>query len=242
MTKPDYSQIIDAPTWGFIARTDASYPSDTVTMTISDQRRIYDTLCRAFFNGYPPGVTSEDCRIGSVPCRVYPGAAPTVLYLHGGGFVVGGLDSHDDICAEIRASTGLTVVSADYRLCPEHPHPAAYDDALAVATHLLATTPGLILAGDSAGGNLAAATVHHLRHAPGRLLGQVLIYPSLGGDRTSGSYLTHANAPMRNPGQDMKGSDFMLAGTSTPIRVRIVGASANWSSTTSAAGIAASPK
>ncbi len=200
MTKPDYSQIIDALTWGFIARTDASYPSDTVTMTISDQRRIYDTMCRVFFNGYPPGVTSEDRRIGSVPCRVYPGAAPTVLYLHGGGFVVGGLDSHDDICAEIRARTGLTVVSADYRLCPEHPHPAAYDDAVAVATNLLATTPGLILVGDSAGGNLAAATAHHLRHAPGRLLGQVLIYPGLGGDRGVGSYLTHANAPMLTSG------------------------------------------
>ena len=54
-----------------------------------------------------------------------------VLYFHGGGFILGGLDSHDDVCAELCARTGYEVVSVDYRLAPEHLHPAAFDDALA---------------------------------------------------------------------------------------------------------------
>jgi acetyl esterase len=192
MRPADYQSLIDAPTWAFIRQSEAAYPPDTATLTIADQRRIYDGMCRAFFQGYPPGVTAEDRAIGGVPCRVYQGSGlATVIYLHGGGFVVGGLHSHDDVCAEIRGTTGLTVISVDYRLSPEHAHPAAFDDACAVVR----TVPGpLVLAGDSAGGNLAAAAAHALRDP--RILGQVLIYPGLGGDRTKGSYLTHAHAPM----------------------------------------------
>jgi acetyl esterase len=188
----DYDRLIDAPTWAFIRATDACYPPDTATRTIAEQRAIYDGMCGHFARGRPPGVTALDTPIGGVPCRTYPGAGPAqVVYLHGGGFVVGGLHSHDDVCAEIRAATGLTVVSVDYRLSPEHAHPAAFDDVCAVIRAL----PGpLVLVGDSAGGNLAAAAAHALRDA--RLRGQVLIYPGLGGDRTRGSYLTHAHAPM----------------------------------------------
>lgn len=188
----DYASLIDAPTWAFIRATEAAYPPDTATLTIADQRAIYDRMCRAFFRGYPAGVSAEDLSLGGVPCRRYPGAGPaTVIYAHGGGFVVGGLHSHDDICAEIRAVTGLTVISVDYRLSPEHAHPAAFDDVCAV----IRATPGpLVLAGDSAGGNLVAAAAHALRDP--RLLGQVLIYPGLGGDRTTGSAVTHAQAPM----------------------------------------------
>lgn len=192
MAEPDYQSLIDAPTWAFIRQTESHYPPDTASLGIADQRRIYDRMCRAFHRGYPPGVTAQDQSIAGVPCRIYPGAGPTVIYLHGGGFVVGGLDSHDDICAEIRARTGLKVVAVDYRLCPEHPHPAAYDDCLAVARALAGP---LLLAGDSAGGNLAAALAHALR-GNGRVLGQVLIYPGLGGPRGRGSHLTHAHAPM----------------------------------------------
>lgn len=191
---PDYQTLIDAPTWAFIEKTNASYPENTATLSIADQRAIYDRMCRLFDTPYPPGVTSHDQPIASVPCRVYPGDQPTVLYLHGGGYVVGGLHSHDGVCADIRGATGLTVVAADYRLSPEHKHPAAFDDACAVA-RTLATQGPLILAGDSAGANLAAATCHALRGHP-QIKGQVLIYPGLGGDENRGSYLTHANAPM----------------------------------------------
>lgn len=192
MTAPDYERLIDGPTWAFIRRTEASYPPDTATRSIAEQRAIYDQLCRAFHQGYPPGITAEDRAIAGVPCRVYDGAAPTVVYLHGGGYVVGGLESHDDVCAEIRAVTGLRVIAVDYRLCPEHPHPAAYEDCLAVAT---AVGGPIVLVGDSAGGNLAAAVAHALR-GKAAILGQVLIYPGLGGDRRRGSYVTHAHAPM----------------------------------------------
>lgn len=190
----DYQTVIDDPTWAFIAKTDDFYPPETATYPIARQREIYDRMCRQFFQGYPPGVTAQDKAIGGVNCRAYPGAGPAVvLYLHGGGFVVGGLDSHDDVCAEIRARTGLTVVSADYRLSPEHLHPAAFADAMAVARALGGP---LVLAGDSAGGNLAAACAHGLRGSAVRILGQVLIYPGLGGDLNAGSSLIHAKAPM----------------------------------------------
>lgn len=196
MDHPDYQTLIDAATWAFIRDSEAAYPPDTATLTIADQRAIYDRMCRAFHRGYPPGITAEDRRLGGVPCRLYPGTGGTVVYFHGGGFVVGGLHSHDDVCAEIRAGTGLSVVSVDYRLCPEHPHPAAFDDACAVTRAVLADAGGpVLLAGDSAGGNLAAAVSHHLGRK-GKIAGQVLIYPGLGGDRDTGSYLTHARAPM----------------------------------------------
>lgn len=192
----DYQSVIDAPTWAFIRRTESFYPPETATFPIARQREIYDAMCREFFQGYPPGITARDETIAGVPCRVYPGeGAVRVLYLHGGGFVVGGLDSHDDVCAEIRERTGLTVVAADYRLSPEHLHPAAYDDALAVARAMGREGP-IVLAGDSAGGNLAAAVAAALRGSGIDLRGQVLIYPGLGGDPDAGSYLTHALAPM----------------------------------------------
>lgn len=193
MAASDYPNLIDAPTWAFIRATDAAYPPDTASLTIADQRAIYDRMCRIFHRGYPKGVTAQDVSVAGVACRHYPGAGPLVIYLHGGGFVVGGLHSHDDVCAEIRATTGLGVLAVDYRLAPEHLHPAAYDDAIAVVS---ASAGPLILVGDSAGGNLAAAVCHGLRGSGVAILGQVLIYPGLGGDRTKGSYVAHAFAPM----------------------------------------------
>lgn len=196
----DYSTLIDAETWAFIRETDSWYPPDTVDASIEEQRAIYDRMCRAFFRGYPEGITATDLPYGGVPCRRYDGAAmtATVVYFHGGGFVVGGLHSHDDICAEIAAATGYRVVSVDYRLAPEHRHPAHFDDALAATRAVISAHPGpFLLAGDSAGGNLAASVAHALRDSGGpRPLGQVLIYPGLGGDRAAPSYIEHAEAPM----------------------------------------------
>ena len=191
----DYTTLIDPATWAFIKATDEAYPPDAASYSIAEQRAVYDRMCRAFHRGYPPGVQAEDRAIAGVPCRIFAGSAPAVLYLHGGGYVVGGLESHDDICADIRAETGLTVVCADYRLSPEHLHPAALKDTLAVARALARDGP-ILLAGDSAGGNLAAAAAHILRHEDVRLLGQVLIYPGLGGNVDQGSYVAHAQAPM----------------------------------------------
>ena len=126
---------------------------------------------------------------GDLPARVYrpaePGPAPTVLLFHGGGWVIGDLETHDNaarfLCRDCRA----VVVSVGYRLAPEAPFPAAVDDALAAtrwaAEHLseLGGDQRLALAGDSAGGNLAAVVAQQLRGAGGpRLAAQLLIYPA----------------------------------------------------------------
>ena len=195
----DYASLIDAETWAFIRKTAESYPEDTVAGSIEDQRRVYNAMCKVFYQGRPEGVDVQDVSADGVPVRVYTAGDPgcTVMYFHGGGFVVGGLDSHDDVCAEICARTGYRVVSVDYRLSPEHKHPAAFDDSWA-ATQWAAREFGddLVLSGDSAGGNLAAAVVHHARGRLEGIVGQVLIYPALGGDRSAPSYRQNADAPM----------------------------------------------
>ncbi|WP_322417497.1 alpha/beta hydrolase [Mesorhizobium huakuii] len=200
----DYTKLIDAETWAFIERTNSYYPPDTIDYTIAQQREIYDRMCREFFAGYPQGVTVETSAIATpkhgIPIRIYrnaPQPAVTVLYIHGGGFILGGLDSHDDVCAELCARTGYEVVSVDYRLAPEHLHPAAFDDAMsAFAWAASSRDRPILLCGDSAGGNLCAAIAHASRGHAKRPAGQVLVYPGLGGDRSRGSYVRHAEAPM----------------------------------------------
>ena len=138
-----------------------------------------------------------------LPVRVYrrfgvgigrPGRRPgAIAFFHGGGWVVGNLDSHDASCRMIAAVTGCVVVAVDYRLAPEHPFPAAVEDALAgyawvQRNHgLLGTAPGVVgVMGDSAGGNLAAVVAQETR--PGRRsaaddvpppVAQCLVYPAL---------------------------------------------------------------
>jgi acetyl esterase len=196
----DYATLLDAETWAFIERTNSFYPPETIDFTVAQQRHVYDRMCRAFHAGIPDCVTSGTGDIDGVRCRVYrrenPNDAAMVLYFHGGGFVVGGLESHDDVCAEICARTGFDVIAADYRLCPEHPHPAAFDDAMAVFRFLQSRPKLIVLCGDSAGGTLAAAVAQETRGTAPDLLGQMLIYPGLGGDMSQGSYITHAEAPM----------------------------------------------
>ena len=211
----DYNALIDAQTWAFIERTSSFYPPETATFSIADQRRIYNEMCAGFAAERPGGVTARDEPYGGVACRHYTagGSTAAVVYFHGGGFVVGGLDSHDDVCAEICAQTGCDVVSVDYRLAPEHKHPAAFDDAMsalqAVAGRLRVP---LILVGDSAGANLAAASAHMTRGKDVDIIGQMLIYPGLGGDPSKGSYLEHAEAPMLTLAEIMFYKDIRLSG------------------------------
>ena len=208
-----YRDLIDEETWAFIKRTNDCYPPDTADMTISEQRAIYDAMCREFFAGYPEGIEVADGEIHlsgperSVPTRNYRptgiGIMPDeqrpdawVIYYHGGGFVVGGLDSHDDVCAEICANTGYPVMSVDYRLGPEHVFPSDFEDAVGALYSLTDMGVPLILVGDSAGGNLAAAVSHNSRQGRTSPAGQVLIYPGLGGRLDWGTFVTHAEAPM----------------------------------------------
>ncbi|MEX0280789.1 MAG: alpha/beta hydrolase [Arenibacterium sp.] len=195
----DYESLIDAQTWAFIHKTAAMYPDDTVDTDIVEQRRIYDNMAEAFRAPWPAGVSTEDISADGVPVRVYTAGEPgvVVIYLHGGGFVVGGLESHDDVCAELCAGSGYRVVSVDYRLAPEHKHPAAFDDAWTALEWVSKRYDcPLVLAGDSAGANLVAAVAHHARGRKNGIRGQVLVYPVLGGDPSAQSYRDHANAPM----------------------------------------------
>jgi acetyl esterase len=162
---------------------------------IGEQRRLYGELCRAYDFGRPADLAVRDLTIpgpaGGIPARLYrkldPATQAGLIYLHGGSWYLGGLDSHESITAELAERAGITVVAVDYRLAPEHPFPAAYDDALAALEWIAgeAATLGidparLGVGGDSAGGNLAAgvALAARDRKAP-RLKAQILIYPAL---------------------------------------------------------------
>ena len=132
------------------------------------------------------------------PARLYaagPGPRPALLYLHGGGFVIGSLQTHDSLCRQIARRSGFAVVALDYRLAPEHRFPAAFDDAFAAlralsndaARHGLAERP-IAVAGDSAGGTLAAACALHARDIGLPLSLQVLITPGTAARTDSASH------------------------------------------------------
>ncbi|MDK1387104.1 alpha/beta hydrolase [Sinorhizobium sp. 8-89] len=185
----------------FHERCEAFYPADAVNASIEQQRQWYDALCAEFDAPSPAGLTRQDERLaGRIPVRRYrPAEVATetrIFYIHGGGFVVGSLDSHDAICAELAHGARAELVSVDYRLAPEHVWPAAFDDCYDVLRSLLAGGRPLVVAGDSAGGNLAAGVVLKARaEGLSGIVGQVLIYPALGGDLVSGSYVEMAEAP-----------------------------------------------
>jgi acetyl esterase len=145
----------------------------------------------------PPVMRSvEDMLIpgpdGAIRIRVYTplalpatNAAPGFVFYHGGGWVVGDLESYDVVCSEIATRASMIVVSVAYRLAPEHRFPASLDDCIAAtvwiaghATRLGIDATRLFVGGDSAGGNLAAVVTMHARHSKKpRLAGQVLVYP-----------------------------------------------------------------
>ncbi|WP_304941203.1 alpha/beta hydrolase fold domain-containing protein, partial [Streptacidiphilus anmyonensis] len=138
----------------------------------------------------PDAVRVHEVEGGPVPMRAYdPGGGadrPFLVFLHGGGWVLSGLATHDRLCHELARRTGALVLAVDHRAAPEHRFPAAVDDAVAALTWALAQAerlgcdPGrVLLVGDSSGGNLAAATALAVRgNAPGPA-GVVLVYPVL---------------------------------------------------------------
>jgi len=137
---------------------------------------------------------------GSLRIRIYRPAhsvarlLPTVLYFHGGGWAIGSLEGYDLACRYFCARSGCAVVSVDYRLAPEHKFPAAIDDGIAAFRWLATEAAGLgldpdriVLAGDSAGGTIAAVAAQELRGEPRPPCLQWLVYPAtdLGGDTPS---------------------------------------------------------
>ncbi len=129
---------------------------------------------------------------GPVPMRLYDprterGPSPVLLFIHGGGWVIGDLETHEPFCIEVAIELDIPVIAIDYRLAPESPFPAAVEDSIAAARWVasgpqeLGRSPtGLLVGGDSAGGNLSAVVSAALRDEPAAVpvLGQWLIYPA----------------------------------------------------------------
>ena len=147
---------------------------------------------RHAFESEPREIAVKRDVAGPANVRLYDarrdrGPAPVLLFIHGGGWVIGDLDTHEPFCIDVAIELDVPVVAVDYRLAPEFPFPAGFDDSLAAArwvasspSELGLTATGLFLAGDSAGGNLAAAISAALRDDPADVpvLGQWLIYPA----------------------------------------------------------------
>lgn len=139
-------------------------------------------------------------RGNEVPVRFYSATSqksPTVMvYFHGGGWSLGGLDGHDKVCADIALQTGLSIVSVDYALAPENPYPCGLEDCMTAVRALYQSGVEIWLGGDSAGANLALGTALRLRDAgeptPN---GMLLFYPALDPDCAAPSHDRHANAP-----------------------------------------------
>jgi acetyl esterase len=142
-----------------------------------------------------PGVVVAEREIpaehGSLPARLYrprelTETGPLLVFLHGGGWVLGDIDTHDDLCRFLAKHAGVRVLSVDYRLAPENRFPAAFEDALAAyrwavdnAAELGSTADAIAVGGDSAGGNLAASiALHTTRNGMQKPVFQLLLYPA----------------------------------------------------------------
>jgi acetyl esterase len=159
---------------------------------------------RSSIRGLPNNVEARDVAIsGALSGRLYTppdsaGPLPVLVYLHGGGWVAGTVATHDPFCRLLSESAGVIIFSVDYRLAPEHPHPAALDDALSAvhwadshAAHWGGDAARLALGGDSAGGHLAAAAANRLCATAGapRLRALLLLYPAT--DHPSANHLSY---------------------------------------------------
>ena len=174
---------------------------------LEEARAMMQTLCR--LAGPPEPVANVEDRVilgpsGEIPIRIYTptgaGPFPLLVFFHGGGFVLGDLDSMDAPCRALANRAGCLVVSVDYRLAPEHQFPTAPEDCYAAvcwvaenAASLNGDPRRIAVGGDSAGGNLAAVVALMARDRGGPpLVFQLLIYPATNHDFTTASYLENA--------------------------------------------------
>lgn len=186
-----------AGTEEFYARYHAVMPRDFIDLDVTEQRELFERLGDVFPYDLPDGVEVADHEITRDGQRLVfrsyrperPRGRGLVVFFHGGGFVVGSLDSHHSLAAELAANTGLVTVSGEFRHAPEHPFPAPLEDCYAILC-ALAEDPGLlggdvdsaepVLCGDSSGANLAVALSMVARDRGGpRPRGQGLIGPVL---------------------------------------------------------------
>jgi acetyl esterase len=144
----------------------------------------------------------EDTTVGEVPVRIYrpaSGVLPALVYLHGGGWSIGGLDTADPMCRRLAAEAGCVVVSVDYRLAPEAPFPAGLEDGHTVTAEIVRsagrygiTPEAVAVGGDSAGGNLAAVIARLARDEGIDLVHQLLMCPNTDSGLDSPSFVEFA--------------------------------------------------
>ncbi|MFQ3354548.1 MAG: acetyl esterase [Paracoccaceae bacterium] len=196
----DYKKVLDNEILDFIRECETFEQKGGSKRSIAESRLAYDAMCASFNSGRPKSVRAKDLLGNKLKLRRYStdlSTGKSLLFIHGGGHTLGGLDSHDDICADISFLTNSTVYALDYRLGPEHEHPSAYNDCLACLKYVEEEEKTkILLVGDSAGGNLVAAIADSDQVNQKNLIGQILIYPSLGNLNLAGTPVTHVNAPL----------------------------------------------
>ena len=200
--KKKYKSIFDDGTKKFVELS-YSFINNSAGISITEIRNQYNKAAAFFYAGRPSGVKTKDHSIkfenNELKYREYytkKNNVCDIIYLHGGGFLVGGLESHDDICAEICDFTGSRVLSLDYSLAPEYKYPQFYADSIRFYYFIKNSGRPVVLVGDSSGGNLAAFITQKSKDTPLKPKAQVLIYPSLGRPNNQGSYKKHSNAPL----------------------------------------------
>ena len=184
-----YKSIFDEDTKKFVELS-YSFINNPAGTSITEIRDQYNKAA-AFFNaGRPAAVKTKNHSVkfenNELKYREYytkKNNVCDIIYLHGGGFMVGDLESHDDICAEICDFTGSRVLSLDYSLAPEHKYPQFYSDSIRFYYFIKNSGRPVVMVGDSAGGNLAAFITYKSKDTPLKPKAQVLIYPSLGGTK-----------------------------------------------------------
>jgi acetyl esterase len=149
------------------------------------------------------GDLNADGTAGPIPLRLYRpsnGVLPALIYFHGGGWVLGDLDTHDVLCRQLAVQAGVIVIAVNYRLAPEHPFPAAVEDCYSAtawissnAVALGVDSTRLAVGGDSAGGGLAAVMTLMARRGGPALTFQVLVYPVTDLRAESESYSKYAD-------------------------------------------------
>ncbi|HEX5192498.1 MAG TPA: alpha/beta hydrolase fold domain-containing protein [Solirubrobacteraceae bacterium] len=165
---------------------------------LAQRRREYDESAPELFGPAPDVATVTDEDAEGVAVRIFrptADARAALVYLHGGGWVLGGFESHGPLCRALAARSGAAVIAVDYRLAPEHPYPAAVHDAWTATNWAARHFHPIAVAGDSAGGNLAAAVALRARDAGLALALQVLVYPATDHGCSWPSYRENARGP-----------------------------------------------